>query len=564
MGVGDRAEAGVAQGSPDAESSATSGRRDPLLGTVINGKFRIISAIARGGMGRIYYATQQPLDRPVALKVVQGDGANEHESQFLKRFLQEASILAKLQHPNVVTLYDYGRIEGSPIEQYFIAMEYLAGETLTARLQARRMLDIRETLILGRQIARGLREAHARGIVHRDLKPSNVLLVPESDGGEIVKIVDFGIGKVIERTGDTQDLTQDGFLVGTPRFMAPEQFEGTASPASDLYALGTILYLCVTGRLPYGGANMAELMVAKMAQPVPPMHEVNPEILVPQSFEALCRQLLARRPEERPTDEQLFAQLGMIEDEVFGSSQSLRRPFVASPAGGVPYGSSPPSRSNSVPVLTGVGGVSANPADRLSTGDRLKVPHTIVAPVGSLTPRPMEAPAMPAPPARSRAPLVVAILGPLLIAAGAVVWLFALRPRASTTVPPVAATSAPSGSAASPPNEAPAAFTLSIDSSPAGATVYENDQALGPTPFQMNVTNESVTAHPRTFIVKKEGYADFSVVQGPSRDAVKSMVTLAPEPHDPVKSRPKPAGVPPTAKPAATPAPTGLDIRIKR
>ena len=146
------------------------GSRDPLLGTVINGKFHVERAIARGGMGRIYYGTQAPLGRPVALKIVKADTVNEEESQFLKRFLLEASILAKLQHPNVVTLFDYGLIEGAPVEMYFIAMEYLNGETLTERLRTRGALPAHEALVLFRQIARGLREAHVRGIVHRDLE----------------------------------------------------------------------------------------------------------------------------------------------------------------------------------------------------------------------------------------------------------------------------------------------------------------------------------------------------------------------------------------------------------
>ena len=133
------------------------GRRDPIVGTVINGKFRVEKAIARGGMGRIYYGTQAPLDRPVALKIVKADSVNEEESQFLKRFLLEASILAKLQHPNVVTLFDYGRIEGASVEMYFIAMEFLDGETLTERLRTRGALPALDALVLFRQIARGLR-----------------------------------------------------------------------------------------------------------------------------------------------------------------------------------------------------------------------------------------------------------------------------------------------------------------------------------------------------------------------------------------------------------------------
>jgi len=189
--------------SGGARDPAQAHARDPLVGSVINGKFHIHRAIARGGMGRIYYATQAPLDRPVALKVVLTEGHNAEEVEnFLGRFLQEASILAKLQHPNVVTLFDYGKIESGALvtgETYFIAMEYLAGETLSARLKQRNMLATAEVLFLIRQIARGLREAHSRGIVHRDLKPSNIILVPEGDGSELVKIVDLTVTEALDR-----------------------------------------------------------------------------------------------------------------------------------------------------------------------------------------------------------------------------------------------------------------------------------------------------------------------------------------------------------------------------
>ncbi len=326
---------GERAGAEGGDDSGSNSRRDPLIGSVVNGKYRVHSAIARGGMGRIYYATQEPLGRPVALKVVQGDGDNEAESQFLKRFLQEASILAKLQHPNVVTLFDYGPVEGSHVEQYFIAMEFLAGETLTHRFKTRGRMTAGTTLVLTRQIVRGLREAHKHGIVHRDLKPSNIILLPEGDGSEIVKLVDFGIGKVMNRPGDSQDLTQDGVFVGTPRYMAPEQFEGSAYPASDLYALGTIMFQALAGRLPFDGQNMAELMVAKLARQVPTLRGVAPDIDAPQSLVALVYHLLARNHGERPTMEALVNHLMICQEEVFGTgrAQSLR---LSGPGGNGP------------------------------------------------------------------------------------------------------------------------------------------------------------------------------------------------------------------------------------
>jgi serine/threonine-protein kinase len=591
MASGDRetVESGPAEGTSDS-------RRDPLIGAVVNGKYRVESAIARGGMGRIYYATQVPLERAVALKVVQADGDHERESQFLKRFLQEASILAKLQHPNVVTLFDYGKIEGSHVEQYFIAMEFLAGETLTHRLKNRGRLSAAESLILARQIVRGLREAHKRGIVHRDLKPSNIILVPEGDGSEIVKLVDFGIGKVLGRPGDAQDLTQDGVFVGTPRYMAPEQFEGTAFPASDFYALGTILFQALAGRLPFVGSTMAEFMVAKLARPVPTIREVAPDAQIPDSLEALVLHLLARKPEERPSLEELQSHLMACEEEVFGTPHSMRRGNSSGPHAFASTGSGPftTSQLGSGPHVPGMmtGSAPAMPVPSSHGGDRLRVPHTVVAPIPNLahlaqmTPHPMAATMPSATPApASKAPLFV-ILGLLLAAGIGGGAYFKLRPPAGTTAatgtPAATGTTTASGTPGTPAPPVGAAFTLTIDSVPPGATVSEGENVLGETPLRVAVDRASVSSAPRTFVVLKTGFAPSHLVQGPSDDSVTSVVSLAPlaaEASSAVKSRPgngaksgaQAAGAAP--RPTAPAAPgngangangAGSDIRLKR
>ena len=598
----------AAAAGPESDGASDS-RRDPLVGTVVNGKYQVHSAIARGGMGRIYYATQVPLERPVALKVVQGDGDHEHESQFLKRFLQEASILAKLQHPNIVTLFDYGQIEGSHVEQYFIAMEFLAGETLTHRFKTRGRLSAGEALILGRQIARGLREAHKRGIVHRDLKPSNIILVPEGDGSEIVKLVDFGIGKVLGRPGDQQDLTQDGVFVGTPRYMAPEQFEGSAYPASDYYALGTILFQALAGRLPFVGSTMAEFMVAKLARDVPGIREVAPDAQIPDNLELLVQHLLERQPEDRPSMEQLNAYLMQCEEEVFGTPHSMRHGNSSGPhsfaqtgtggyslrqtgSGPLPLsqtGSGP--HSHGVPQPTGSGprnfgqGTGSGPhaapeidpgSMRGYSGEQLRVGHTVVQPIpgyAQMTPRPMSLATQPPlevpaeAPKRSRAPLLVALafLAAVLIGGG-IYWKRPTGPTAGVETGPPASANTPAGEG--PGN---AAFTLTIDSAPPGATVSEGENALGTTPVKVAIDRASVASGPRTFVVIKEGFAPSHVVQGPSTDNVRSVVSLAalaPEAPSAVKSRP-PAGKP-GAQAATPPKPTssatgpGLDIRLKR
>ncbi|MBX3209816.1 MAG: serine/threonine protein kinase [Labilithrix sp.] len=543
------------------------GSRDPLVGTVINGKFRVDRAIARGGMGRIYYGTQAPLDRPVALKIVKADSVNEEESQFLKRFLLEASILAKLQHPNVVTLFDYGRIEGASVEMYFIAMEYLDGETLTERLRTRGALPTFEALALFRQIGRGLREAHMRGIVHRDLKPSNIVIVPEADG-EIVKLVDFGIGKD-ERGGE--DLTRDGVLVGTPKYMAPEQFDGASSSASDVYALGIIVYQLLTGSLPFAGSSMADFMIAKLQHAVPPMREVNPICDVTESLESLVYRMLARHPQERPTLDEVFAQLAHCEEEIYGSSGA--RLALTGHLGFAT--SSRPLSIGGLPVSHTV--IAPQPAlhtPRPAGGNTTSGP-----PITVLTPRPMATSARPETAGRASFPVaaLVALLLMLTSAGAAGLWFAKTHLFAKDDVPadPTQAASATSSAAAASATAtataAPTSFVLHLDSTPSGATVLEDGKVLGETPLDVPIDRSSVAnGAARGFQLKMAGYTTTAFAQGSSEADVAHTVPLAPETARTVKSGPSHASGG-SKSPAngggkgPSTGPTGeSDIRLKR
>ena len=541
----------MAVGEREQSEREQSERRDPLIGTLVGGKYRVESTLARGGMGRIYHATQEPLERRVALKVVQGDGANEHESQYLKRFLQEASILAKLQHPNIVTLHDYGRIEGGSVERFFIAMEFLDGETLAQRLKSQGRLSVPATLVLARQIIRGLREAHKHGIIHRDLKPSNIILVPDGDGAELVKLVDFGIGKMMSRPEEAQDLTQDGVFVGTPRYMAPEQFEGLACRESDLYALGTILFQALAGRLPFLGANMADFMVAKLARPMPTIREATPDVEVPESVERFVQHLLERAPEDRPTVDELQAELAACEDDVFGGAATsttgsgLHVRLVSGP-----YSARARVSPSSRPALEA-------PVDPSG----ISIPPTIVgvlpaaATVALATSEP-PAPRDARPPRRAGAPLLLLLLIGLVVLGVAAGFAWTLRPRplvitkvSVSATPPLAPPLAP-------------AFVLTIESAPLGATVTEGERALGVTPLEVTIDRASVVAAPRTFTISKEGFAPTLVVQGPASENARSTTALAPLPPQPSASaKPRPTA---TVK-APAPTPTGTtDIRLKR
>src|SRR6267154_3694658 len=187
------------QPSPAAEA-------DPLLGRVVNDRYRIVEVLGQGGMGRVYKALQSPLDRMVALKILAA--GPDRDPNFYKRFFLEASVTAKLTHPNTITLYDYGRTEDGI---FFIAMEYLDGRTLSQAMQQDGPLAQERVVHVAQQICRSLREAHGLGVIHRDLKPANVYLVRHGDEFDFVKVLDFGLVKNIDDKGE--DLTQTGLFM---------------------------------------------------------------------------------------------------------------------------------------------------------------------------------------------------------------------------------------------------------------------------------------------------------------------------------------------------------------
>src|SRR6201992_3318 len=181
--MGDRAQAAM---------SKSTGAPDPLIGRVVNDRFKITALIARGGMGKVYRAEQAPLGRVCAVKVLNPSYAGEQDPEFHKRFFLEASIASKLTHPNTVTIFDYGKTDD---DIYYIAMELLEGRTLHRALREQGPFLPDRTMHIARQICRSLREAHGMGVIHRDLKPANVYLLQHGDEGDVVKVLDFGLVK---------------------------------------------------------------------------------------------------------------------------------------------------------------------------------------------------------------------------------------------------------------------------------------------------------------------------------------------------------------------------------
>lgn len=259
-------------------------------------------------MGKVYYGEQTGLNRPCAVKVldprlVAGDNAAE----FLARFLLEASVAAKLTHPNVVTIFDYGE---TPDGSCFIAMEYLEGCSLSDELKRVGRLSCDRTIHIAQQICRALREAHEHGAIHRDMKPGNVLLIKQDDDDDFVKVLDFGLVKETSPAGGV-DPTQSAQVMGSPRYMAPEQVQGKAVDArTDVYALGAMMYAMLTGHPPFERSSDLATLMAQVADPAVPLTIAAPDLVLPQGLEAVVMKCLSKDPDNRyPSMEELVVAL---------------------------------------------------------------------------------------------------------------------------------------------------------------------------------------------------------------------------------------------------------------
>src|SRR5215813_10634463 len=268
---------------------------EPLWKKVLNDRFTILEPIGVGGMGKVYKAIQSPLDRVVAIKILTPNGGVD--PGFRQRFFLEASLTSKLRHPNTVTVIDYGE---TPDGIFYLAMEYLDGQPLSQVL-AGGPLHWTRCIRIAQQICRSLREAHKLGIVHRDLKPANVMLLTEEGDQDSVKVLDFGLVKSFLRESDASEseITNPGMLLGSPRYMAPEQLRNQADPRSDVYALGTVLYEMLVGQPVFVAKDAIDVMFKHMNEAPAPMRTVRPDIRVPKEVEALVMKCLEKQPSWR-------------------------------------------------------------------------------------------------------------------------------------------------------------------------------------------------------------------------------------------------------------------------
>ncbi len=272
---------------------------DPLVGHTLDEKYRLEERLGIGGMGTVYRARHLLIDRPVAVKVLNQRFVEDEAAR--TRFRREAKAAGRLQHTNAVTVTDFGESQDGYV---YLVMELLEGRTLRDVLAKEAPLDAARSVSLMMQISAAVAAAHEAGIIHRDLKPANIFIVQRAEVPAVVKVLDFGIAKLAAESLDEDEpmtLTQIGAMIGTPRYMSPEQCDGAElTPAADVYSLGVILYEMLTGTVPFSGSTpLAIAMKHKSETPRGPRDFVSS---IPPALEQFVLHTLEKRPQDRPAN----------------------------------------------------------------------------------------------------------------------------------------------------------------------------------------------------------------------------------------------------------------------
>lgn len=295
---------------------------DPLLRRVFEGKYRLDERLGGGGMGTVYRATHLLIDRPVAIKVLSQRFVGDTTAK--QRFRREARAAGRMHHPNAVSVTDFGATADGYL---YIVMELLEGQTLRDLLAREAPLDIARVVSIMLQTCAAVSAAHDVGLIHRDLKPANIFIEQRSNTPAVVKVLDFGVAKfAVEEQADDdyQTLTQVGAIIGTPRYMSPEQCSGSGgvTTASDVYSLGIILYEMLSGVVPFNAETPLAIALRHVSDPPRPLREIVPG--VPEQLEAITHKALAKRPSDR------FADANELRRAIFAAAQELGLEHAAS------------------------------------------------------------------------------------------------------------------------------------------------------------------------------------------------------------------------------------------
>jgi eukaryotic-like serine/threonine-protein kinase len=496
---------------------------DPLLGTTVAGRYKVIKLLGEGGMGQVYLAEHSAIEKRIALKVLRAEYA--HKGEIVTRFQQEAISASRIKHPNVLDVFDFGQLENGC---FYLAMEFLEGNDLADELQRARQLTPARALPIAMQICRALSAAHAKGVVHRDMKPENVFLQRTGDGEEIVKIVDFGIAQLKPSNEEAaaqsthRRLTRTGMIFGTPEYMAPEQASGKhADLRCDVYAVGIILFELFTGAVPFTGETFLGVLTKHLNEMPPSMRAVYPDLQLSPELEGVVQRTLAKDPTYRyQTMNELATALAATPE---GQYAGLRGPYSQVLADGrgsvVPGGAGPSPTAQqfygnpSVPQQSGSGsGPELTDAARAA----VTMPRQETG-VESRAETQLGGEAATRPPVKtgSGGAVVLALLGVLAVGGGAAALFLRGSPQAQiepsaqakpapveppAPVAPEPPPAAPSTTALTPPVPSVAAPTtpanvkLEVITDPPGATLMKNGfQVCDQTPCEVTATvNETL------------------------------------------------------------------------
>jgi serine/threonine-protein kinase len=276
----------------EEDTAVRPANKHPLVGTIFADNYQIESFLGSGGMSSVLKARHLNSDKVVAIKLLHPRML--HTGNYLQRFLQEAKAAAVLNHSNLVAVSDFGE---SANGQPYLVMDYVKGISLAKKLKSRKKLTVSETIEICQEILQALAHVHECGIVHRDLKPSNIMLETIGEGKEKVRLVDFGLAKMLPEKDGQESLTKAGELVGSPVYMSPEYcIWGTCDQRTDIYALGCVMYECLTAEPPFDGKTPLVILTKHMNEPVPPFPE---GLNIPQWLQAVIFKALAKDPKER-------------------------------------------------------------------------------------------------------------------------------------------------------------------------------------------------------------------------------------------------------------------------